>query len=268
MGRWIIPGMEGTGAYAVALVLALKGYSVRGVMGLDMPVSWLALHPGFDSASAEMIISSAKQKVTAFTGDVFSGRRHWGGILSLILGLSLLPVTLAYLLMGRFWLAKLFFANERCNGCGICAQSCPRHAIHMWSGWFGQPAKPYWTYSCESCMRCMAYCPQQAVEASHTLAFLLYFAAAIPITLLVFKWMAGIWPALAGLNNEFTRALVQYAIRLILIAVIYLIFSALTRLPIFGWMASHTTLTRWYRRYHAPGVGLPDIITTKEIYHR
>ena len=52
-------------------------------------------------------------------------------------------------------------------GCGLCVENCPNGALRLWGS---DPARPYWTYSCESCMRCMGYCPEQAVEAGHSLA--------------------------------------------------------------------------------------------------
>jgi len=44
-GPVFLPGLEGTAGYLPALILALKGYRVRGVRALDMPSNWTALHP-------------------------------------------------------------------------------------------------------------------------------------------------------------------------------------------------------------------------------
>ncbi|EGW40902.1 hypothetical protein [Desulfosporosinus sp. OT] len=42
------PGLEGTAGYLIALILILKGYIVRGVMGIDMPSNWMSLHWGLN----------------------------------------------------------------------------------------------------------------------------------------------------------------------------------------------------------------------------
>ena len=64
--RVFLPGLEGTSAYLAALVMALKGYSVRGVLGLDMPSNWLAVHSGYAEPEARAIIERSGQKLTVF----------------------------------------------------------------------------------------------------------------------------------------------------------------------------------------------------------
>lgn len=54
--------------------------------------------------------------------------------------------------------AKPFFAEDSCNGCGLCAANCPAHAITLQNG------KPVWAAQCYQCLRCINECPQQAIE--------------------------------------------------------------------------------------------------------
>lgn len=54
---------------------------------------------------------------------------------------------------------KPFFAEqEKCNGCGLCAQKCPSRAIEMSEG------HPVWKGNCYQCMRCINACPQTAIQ--------------------------------------------------------------------------------------------------------
>lgn len=174
-GPLFFPGMQGTAGYLLALILILKGYTLRGVIGVDMPSNWTALHWGLCKANSGAIIARARQKVLRFMETVLSGKRFFRGFTELLLGLLILPVSLGYLLYGRIQLAKLFFASDRCNGCGLCAENCPVGALRM----LGR--KPYWTYRCESCMGCMNFCPARAVEASHPLAAGMFYVAGIPV---------------------------------------------------------------------------------------
>ena len=54
--------------------------------------------------------------------------------------------------------AKPFFAEDSCNGCGLCAANCPAHAITL------RDAKPVWAAQCYQCLRCINQCPQQAIQ--------------------------------------------------------------------------------------------------------
>lgn len=54
--------------------------------------------------------------------------------------------------------AKPFFAENHCNGCGLCMRNCPAHAITLRNG------KPVWAAQCFQCLRCINECPQQAIQ--------------------------------------------------------------------------------------------------------
>ena len=54
--------------------------------------------------------------------------------------------------------AKHFFAEDSCNGCGLCAANCPAHAITLREG------KPVWAAQCYQCLRCINECPRQAIQ--------------------------------------------------------------------------------------------------------
>ena len=152
--------------------------------------------------------------------------------------------------MGRFFLAKLFFASYRCTGCGLCAKNCPIGAIKMRGK--AKP-RPYWTFSCESCMRCMGFCNEHAVEASHSFAVTLYFIISVPI--------------LAYLPNLFTGPFVQGWIELFLLAcyvplsiyIAYWLFHYSISIPLINRLFTFTTLTHFYRRYHEPNTQLSDL---------
>lgn len=251
LGPLFLPGMEGTAACLVGGLLRWRGYRLRGVLGLDMPSNWTALHPGFGVAAAQAIVARARPRAEAFLGWLLAGARvfGWASGLCLLLGLLLAPVSLLYLLKGRFFLGKLFFANTRCNGCGICAANCPVQAIRMWGR--RQP-RPYWTFACESCMRCMNYCPQVAVEAGHSWAVLAWYLSAIPAAMWGFNALA--WQVPAPLVW-----LAQYVFFLAALALAYLVFHLATRWAPLNRLFAWTTLTHWYRRYHEPGTALGDL---------
>jgi Pyruvate/2-oxoacid:ferredoxin oxidoreductase delta subunit len=256
LGPVFTPGIEGTATYLVALILALKGYRVRGATGVDMPSSWIAVHPGLPSGAVTAIVARARARTTRFTAAILSGRRRFAGWIPLLIGLGFFHISLGYVLIGRFFLAKLFFFSDRCTGCGLCAEHCPNHAIEMRGG--GEHRRPYWTFRCESCMRCMAYCPTHAVEANYLLGVAAYLvAAAIPTTALL-TWLAARVPALAFLDGTPRWALESiYAI--VVLGLAYPLFHFLLNVPWISWFFTRATPTHYYRRYHEPETLLKDL---------
>lgn len=53
---------------------------------------------------------------------------------------------------------KSFFADEKCNACGICAKICPARNICI----VGK--KPEWQHRCEQCFACLQWCPEGAIQ--------------------------------------------------------------------------------------------------------
>ena len=256
LGPLFLPGLEGTAGYLVALILALKGYRVRGVMGLDMPSNFMIAHPGFSEPSARAIVARARPKALAFIERILGGGRRFAGLIPLLLGLLLLPVSLGYALLGRFYLAKMMFANTRCTGCGLCAQRCPFRAIRMWGE--KQP-RPYWTFSCESCLRCMAFCPERAVESGHSLGVLLYFVTTVPVSVWALNWLVARLSLPAAANHVAVRLLLQYPYILLSLFLSYLAFTFLSRVSLVNRLFTWTTLVHYFRRYHEPDTAIEDL---------
>jgi Pyruvate/2-oxoacid:ferredoxin oxidoreductase delta subunit len=257
MGRVFVPGFEGSGPYLLAFILALKGYRVRGALGVNMPCNWIALHPGPHPETAASIVARARVRVAGLADAIFSGERRFCHWLIPLAGLLFVPISLAYMLFGRLYLAKLFFASTRCNGCGLCAEHCPVRAIKMWDGQGHR--RPYWTFRCQSCMRCMAYCPTRAIEASPLLIIASYLLPSALSLALLFSWLARSVPALGFLARGVPRWLLESFYPLIALYLIYPLFSLLVRLPPVNWLFTHLTLTHYYRRYHEPDTRLKDL---------
>ena len=214
------------------------------------------MHPGFPPEMVAEVKTQARSKVADFMDSVLLGGLQFSGWRGILFGVLILPISIAYLLIGRFFMGKLFFASDRCTSCALCAEHCPNRAIEM-RGREGHQ-RPYWTFHCESCVRCMAFCPTRAIEASHLLGVGAYLAAgAIPAaTLLV--WLAARVPLLSFLGGA-PRWLLQALLSIIVIGVAYPLFHLALRI---GWINRFFTvaaLTNYYRRYHEPETGLRDL---------
>jgi NAD-dependent dihydropyrimidine dehydrogenase PreA subunit len=257
IGPVFTPGIEGTATLIVALILALKGYHIRGATGIDMPSNWTAVHPGLAPDTVVGIGERARVRVAGFMGAILSGKRRFTGWIPLLIGLWLFHISLAYLLLGRLFLVKLFFASDRCTGCGLCAEYCPNSAIRMRGR--GNRSRPYWTFHCESCMRCMAYCPTQAVEASHLLGVGVYLLAAAVPTATLLAWLVARAPALAWLSGT-PSWLFESVYALVALGLGYPLFHFLLTIGWVNRLFTLATLTHYYRRYHEPKTQLKDLV--------
>ena len=98
-GKIHLPGFEGTAAYLLALILKIKGYKVRGVIGIDMPLNWTVVIPGFKEKSACSISRFNSSRILASVKSILDGDKKFGTwtYVSLFLGILILPFSLGYL---------------------------------------------------------------------------------------------------------------------------------------------------------------------------
>ena len=185
-GQIYVPGISGSATFIIALILLLKGYSVRGSMSVDMPSNWYSLHPIQSRQNHEAILARAQNSVARFMERILPNGKVWftiNNLYEITWGILLSLISIGYLFIGRFFLAKLFFANKNCDGCAVCADYCTVEAIKMWGK---ENPRPFWKYNCESCIRCSAFCPRQAIEAGHSWGVILYFMAGVPVSVYLF----------------------------------------------------------------------------------
>jgi ferredoxin len=255
LGRVVIPGAAGLALFFPLLILLLKGYRVRGGMGIDLPANILNIHWGFKPQNVDHIIAWGRRRHQRLVDAVLAKKRYWNPINVLweliwcapFFFWPLFPI--AYLLVGRVFMAKLMFADTSCQGCGRCARNCPCHAIAM----VGNKSKtPFWTHRCEVCMRCMGYCKFQAVQASHLWMIPVLFGTSFLSASYVQKILAALLGRQFALVDPAYELMSVFLVFLSL-PVFYYVFWGLQRFRPFRTIFTYTTLTKFYsRRYHAP----------------
>ena len=161
-----------------------------------------------------------------------------------------------YLLIGRFFMGKMMFANPDCISCGLCVRSCPNNALIMKGR---KKQRPYWRYNCEDCLRCMNYCPQKAIEVGHSWGVALYFIAMLLLPITLFDIAAGHLPFLDSIRNYSTVEILYAAYYYPLIIVAYFIFFQLIRWKPLNLFFTWTTFTHIFRRFHDPETKISDL---------
>jgi NAD-dependent dihydropyrimidine dehydrogenase PreA subunit len=244
IGRWVTPGLSGVAFLWAALMLWLKGYTIRGMHPVDMPSNWISVHPGLNQRTVKFLHEVNKTRVTRLAEKIVAGRTDFKALRELVQDLLVAPIALAYYFIGRFVIAKTYYASSDCDLCGLCMKNCPAGAIRLVDG------RPFWTFRCESCMRCMSYCPKKAVETAHGLVGVVVLAYSALTTLLFDTLVASWWPGIP----EVVTFVAEWSLFALLMATGYrLLHFALRWKPVerLILVSSLTWYRFWGRRYRA-----------------
>lgn len=268
LGPLLVPGIAGIASMLPAIVLPFKGYNVRGTLSFDMPANMISIHSRLSDKNVKRIKISAKRKAHKYFERLLSGKSIWFTLnnfweyfwgLLLLVFFPFFPI--AYLLIGRFFMGKMMFANNNCIGCGLCIKSCPNGAVVMKGK---ENLRPYWRYNCEDCLRCMNYCQQRAVEAGHSWAVILCFIGTFSLSMYLFRFVANYFPQIDYIKNWWTLEIVNCIYLYPAYIIAYFIFFNLIRIKPINMLFTYTTFTHLFRRYHEPETSLKDLLNKKQ----
>lgn len=244
IGNFVTPGITGIAFYLSALILFLKGFTIRAVMPVDMPSNWISLHPGLNERTVRYLHVRNKERVLKFAVKILQGKSHFKPLFE-VYDILFAPIAIGYFLVGRFILAKTFYASADCNLCDQCIRACPVKAIVKVDN------RPFWTFNCESCMKCMSYCPKKAIETGHGFIFAFLFIFFNIILIFFYKYFNA-WGFMV--ENSLMKMVLESVLILAFLGLWYrlvhwmLRFRIIERLTVFS---SLTKLKWWGRRYKA-----------------
>lgn len=249
-------GYEGNALARATKLLQSKGYNVIFTDAVGYPQSITSgLNPP-EPADQAAIRERSDRKVEAMAEMIATDRHSFRKVsrFSPLYG----AIGSLFMAVGRRSIGKVYTADERCNGCGMCVRSCPAGAISLAKG------RPQWSFDCEGCQRCINSCPRHAVQTS--VVRLVVLLAWELLSLAAFIWLffipyrnyfmdsslgsvriSGWWPG-------FIIALIGWA--LVFVVLGHYLLDRLVRAgerinalrPIFG-----ASITRKHRRYLDPG---------------
>lgn len=176
IGKIVSPGLTGVAFMLSSFILKRKGYKVIGQIPFDMPSNWISVHPAIRDESVQFIFDKNYIRAKKHFEKLYSQNKNFAARKDLIQDVLISPVSLAYYLIGRFFLAKSYYASYSCTNCNLCIKQCPVHAIKKING------RPFWTFKCENCMKCMNNCPVDAIETTHGLWIIVIYISSITHT--------------------------------------------------------------------------------------
>jgi len=178
IGNYVTPGLTGIAFFVSKILLKSKGYRIIGQIPFDMPSNWFFLHPALSQKTVDIIFEKNRFRVKNHTEKLFSNNPNFLSRRDLAQDILISPVSLGYSLIGKYVLAKSFYASTKCTNCNLCVNNCPAKAIKTVNG------KPFWTFRCESCMKCMTDCPAKAIEIAHGLVVILSILSSASLSVL------------------------------------------------------------------------------------
>ncbi len=245
IGKWNVPGLTGIAFYFSALILKLKGYSIRAMFPVDLPSNWISVHPGLNDRTVKFLHERNREKVNRFAEKVLTGGTDFRAVREIIQDVLISPISLGYYFIGRFFFAKTYYASADCDNCGLCIKSCPVKAIKTVDN------RPFWTFNCESCMHCMSYCPKRAIETAHGSVVLITVLSSLVVSGLFYSYFRELF---FDIEHTFLGFVLESALFLGILAIWYRLLHYAMRFKFVERLVVYTSLTKykfWGRRYRA-----------------
>jgi ferredoxin len=245
IGKWNVPGLTGIAFYFSALILKLKGYSIRSMFPVDLPSNWISVHPGLNERTVKYLHEKNHQKVDRFARKVLTGGSDFRGVYEIVQDTLVAPISLGYYFIGRFLFSKTYYASARCDKCDLCINSCPVKAIKKVDN------RPFWTFNCESCMHCMSFCPKKAIETAHGSILVFSFFFSFLLTQLFYKYFTQLF---FDIEHTFLGFVLESALFLFVLAIWYRMIHWAMRFRMVEQIMVYTSLTKykfWGIRYKA-----------------
>ena len=246
LSTWFLPGLSGLALWLSALVLLLKGYRIVGLRSIDLPSNWISFHPGLKEKVVESIYEHCKGVTVKFAVKLLSGKKVYTAFRDIIQDLLISPISIGYFFVGRFILAKSFYATNACDKCDLCINNCPVKAILTVDN------RPFWSYRCESCMRCMNDCPKRAIETAH--GYIIGIMCLLNMGIMIWFWRwVGRFITIPASNGwaQLAVTLTGWVLTFAVMVVSYRIYHYLLRIPVIRQLFYYTSVTRYkfWRRY-------------------
>jgi ferredoxin len=245
IGKWITPGVTGIAFYFSALILKIKGYTIKSMFPVDLPSNWISVHPGLNERTVKYLHERNQEKVYRFARKVLDGGSDFRGMYEIIQDTLVAPISLGYYFIGRFLFAKTYYASADCDNCDLCIKACPVKAIQKVDN------RPFWTFNCESCMRCMSNCPKKAIEIGHGYLLVIALLSSLVFTGLFYRYFKLLF---FDVEHTFLGFVLESALFLGILAIWYRILHYAMRIKFIERMVVYTSLTKykfWGRRYKA-----------------
>ena len=151
-------GYTGISGYLAQKLIKKKGMTYMGRAEFKMPRNYL-INTRYPMLTDEENIDRIKQsyeRIPAVAEKILKEEKLKAKHITLFEKIITLPFNPIWVKYKHT--ADLFYATDKCVGCGKCVKLCPFNNKDIVDG------RPVWGNSCEHCMACISNCPVEAIE--------------------------------------------------------------------------------------------------------
>jgi Pyruvate/2-oxoacid:ferredoxin oxidoreductase delta subunit len=138
-------------------LISIQGWSLASGYSIAMPTNYIPWGGPGPIETQHRLFLEAQEKVKSIAGPILQGEQikvergpFWQNIL--FSGFYKMTFRQVHKMDKSFW------ADDKCNHCGVCVKVCPAKNIEM------KNEKPAWLHQCEQCFACLQWCPQEAIQ--------------------------------------------------------------------------------------------------------
>lgn len=138
-------------------VMKHSGLKLHTGLQIRMPSNYIPWGGPEDVNEQRKMFSTAEKKIEALVDTIrgkTSGTIERGTIWQRLLSATVYP--LLFPLVKK--MDSKFYADDKCNACGICSKVCPSLNITYHN------KRPVWNHKCEQCFACLQWCPKKAIQ--------------------------------------------------------------------------------------------------------
>ena len=148
--------VRGSAVYRLQTLLKKQARTLNAALYINMPSNYIPMNASCSEEKQKEIFERAKKKTDEIAEIVKENRNKVEKDIFLLKQIFLF-VSKWCLKRVHGW-DKKFYADDKCNFCGICGKICPVDNIILVEG------KPQWQHRCQQCMACIQFCPEKAIQ--------------------------------------------------------------------------------------------------------